>query len=149
VADLQRWVSGKLGPIFPGLATKRTRKLIKLDLAEAGIPHKTDVGVRCFHSLRNTYISALFDSGASMPSTQRLARHSVQVTTFATKDTASARDSGIIPPDLRGPSLHCTLYLLPWSHSIQRIRFLHRPTLTADQFRQVSWETTIRRISPP
>ena len=114
MADLQRWVSGKLGPIFPGLATKRTRKLIKLDLAEAGIPHKTDVGVRCFHSLRNTYISALFDSGASMPSTQRLARHSTPTLTAKSSKPATYEHAIV-------DSLPCPNLVDPVQHQVREV----------------------------
>jgi integrase len=53
-ADLKSWLSGKPKdePIFPGLAAKRTSKMIKRDVLAAGLPHKTDTGVRCFHSTK-------------------------------------------------------------------------------------------------
>ena len=50
--------------------------MIKADLETTGLPHTTDVGTRCFHSLRNSYISSLFDAGCSVATVQRLARHS-------------------------------------------------------------------------
>ena len=75
-ADLEEWLAGKRGPIFENLRRKRTRKMIKADLEAAGLPYKTDVGTRCFHSLRNSYISSLFDAGCSVATVQRLARHS-------------------------------------------------------------------------
>lgn len=76
VASLEPWLAEKQGPLFPDLEIKRTRKMMQIDLKEAGIPMKTDVGTRCFHSLRNTYISALHDAGHSPALVQRLARHS-------------------------------------------------------------------------
>ena len=43
---------------------------------EAGLSYKTDVGSRCFRSLRNTYVSQLFDAGLTVDQVQRFARHS-------------------------------------------------------------------------
>jgi len=76
IPDLQKWIAGIRGPLFPGLRSKRTRRMIHLDLLEAGLPYKTDVGSRCFHSLRNTYVSQLFDAGLTIDQVQRFARHS-------------------------------------------------------------------------
>jgi integrase len=76
VADLKKWLIGKRGLLFPGLATKDTAKMIRRDLEALGIPYKTEVGNRCFHSLRNTYISTLFDLGLPLAQIQRSARHS-------------------------------------------------------------------------
>jgi integrase len=90
--DLQKWLADKTGPLFPGLATKRTRKLMMLDLAAAEIPYQTKRGVRCFHSLRNTYISSLFDNGAGIATVQRLARHSVP--SLTAKYSKPANDEG-------------------------------------------------------
>ncbi len=53
IPDLQKWLAGVRGPLFPGLRDKRIRKMIKLDLEAAGLPFKTEVGSRCFHALRN------------------------------------------------------------------------------------------------
>jgi integrase len=50
--------------------------MIALDLLEAALSYKTDVGSRCFHSLRNTYVSQLFDAGLTIDQVQRFARHS-------------------------------------------------------------------------
>jgi integrase len=76
IPDLQKWIAGIRGPLFPGLREKRTRKMIQLDLAEAGLPYRTELGSRCFHSLRNTYVSQLFDAGLTIDQVQRFARHS-------------------------------------------------------------------------
>lgn len=81
VEELRPWLATQAGYLFPGLAGKRTRKMIKLDLEEAEIPHKTEIGVRCFHSLRNSYISGLLDQGVPLTAVQRLARHSTPTLT--------------------------------------------------------------------
>lgn len=76
VADLKKWLAGKRGLLFPGLAKKDTAKMIRRDLKALGIPYKTEVGERCFHaSTRNTYISTLFDLGLPLAQIQRSARH--------------------------------------------------------------------------
>jgi len=75
IPDLKKWVAGKSGILFPGLADKRTTKMMEVDLATAGLPFRTETGSRCFHCLRNTYISSLFDIGLSVAQVQRLARH--------------------------------------------------------------------------
>lgn len=76
IPDLQKWLAGVQGLLFPGLRDRRTRKMIELDLRMAGLPFRTDVGSRCFHALRNTYISQLFDAGLTIDQVQRFARHS-------------------------------------------------------------------------
>lgn len=91
--DLEKWLCGKRGALFPGLAKKRTRKIIKLDLEAVGIPYKTEVGTRCFHALRNTYISQLFDAGLNIGQVQRRARHSdVRLTMKYAKPRADETD---------------------------------------------------------
>lgn len=77
VADLKKWLAGKRGLLFPGLAKKDAAKMIRRDLEALGIPFKTEVGERCFHAAtRNSYISALFDLGLPLAQIQRSARHS-------------------------------------------------------------------------
>jgi len=46
------------------------------DLTAAGIPKMTEEGKLDFHALRTTFVSMLFESGASAKETQALARHS-------------------------------------------------------------------------
>jgi integrase len=75
IADLKKWLVGKRGPLFPGLAKKDTAKMIRRDLEALGIPYKTGIGERCFHALRNTFISRLFDAGLPLAQIQRSARH--------------------------------------------------------------------------
>lgn len=65
IPDLNRWLAGVRGPLFLGLRKKRTRRMIQIDLAEAELSYRTEMGSRCFHSLRNTYVSQLFDAGLS------------------------------------------------------------------------------------
>jgi integrase len=75
LADLQKWLAGKHGHLFPGLRDKKTSDMIRRDLEAAGLPYTTDEGRRCMHALRNTYISQLFDAGLDIAQVQRLARH--------------------------------------------------------------------------
>ncbi|MGI9469688.1 MAG: tyrosine-type recombinase/integrase [Rubripirellula sp.] len=76
VQDLKLWIADRKGQLFPDFEIKRTSKMIKRDLVAAGLPVRTESGTRCFHSLRNTYISSLFDAGRNIAQVQRLARHS-------------------------------------------------------------------------
>jgi len=46
------------------------------DLVASGIPKVTEAGKLDFHALRTTFVSMLFESGASAKETQALARHS-------------------------------------------------------------------------
>lgn len=50
--------------------------MVRSDLKEAGIPHKTDEGYFDFHSWRHTYISLLAQSSLQPKMVQDLARHS-------------------------------------------------------------------------
>jgi integrase len=103
IPDLQKWLTGVHGPLFPGLRDNRTCKMIKLDLEAAGLPFKTDVGSRCFHSLRNTYVSQLFDAGLTIDQVQRFARHSdVRLTMKYAKPKA---DEALLVDDLHYPGL--------------------------------------------
>ena len=103
IPDLENWLAENQGPLFPGLRDKRTRKMIKLDLEAAGLPFKTEVGTRCFHALRNTYVSQLFDAGLSIDQVQRFARHSdVRLTMKYAKPRA---DEAALIDDLDYPGL--------------------------------------------
>jgi hypothetical protein len=78
VAKLRGWLVG-LKPsdkLFPGLAKKDTAKLMKADLKRAGLEYKSIEGFADFHATRHTYITQLLRSGASLPVTKELARHS-------------------------------------------------------------------------
>ncbi len=78
VALLREWLP-QLKPgekLFPGLERKKTRKMVKKDLARIGIPYETDEGVADFHAAgRPTYITELLRNGASLPEAKELARH--------------------------------------------------------------------------
>lgn len=49
---------------------------LKKDLRRAGVPIETHQGKLDFHALRVTYVTHLFDSGATVKEAQELARHS-------------------------------------------------------------------------
>jgi hypothetical protein len=66
--------------------------MLKIDLEAAGIPYETDSGVADFHSLRGCYISYLISSGASIKTTQTLARHSTPSLTIGIYAKASRFD---------------------------------------------------------
>lgn len=67
-------------PVWPGTWIEKPAKVLRRDLAAAGIPYvvKTIDGPRFadFHALRHSYLSALAASGASVKELQELARHS-------------------------------------------------------------------------
>lgn len=48
---------------------------LKHDLKVAGIPYKTNEGYADFHALRHTFITNLFEHGATPPQAQQMARH--------------------------------------------------------------------------
>ena len=65
-------------PLFTRMNHRKTgAKMMQHDLKRAGIPYQTDEGLyRDFHALRHSFISALWEAGATPPVAQRLARHS-------------------------------------------------------------------------
>jgi integrase len=97
VVKLRVWLAG-LKPsdkLFPGLARKDTAKLIKADLKRAGLEYRSIEGFADFHATRHTYITQLLRSGASLPVTKELARHSnvnqtMQYTHIGINDRAKA-----------------------------------------------------------
>lgn len=63
--------------LFPKLECKKTWLMVKKDLERVGIPYETAEGVADFHaSGRHSYVSQLFESGASITEARQLARHS-------------------------------------------------------------------------
>ncbi len=73
LADLLRpWLAkkelGKPGLVLP----EKTAKMLRVDLAAAGIPYETKDGVVNFHGLRASYIRHLIESGASPKTVQEL-----------------------------------------------------------------------------
>jgi integrase len=78
VSVLQDWLKGIAAddPVFPKLARRRTWLMVKKDLARVGIPYETPEGIADFHAAgRHTHITQLLRSGASLPETMKLARH--------------------------------------------------------------------------
>ena len=81
-ATLATWLRGKPAgasvlPLHP-----ETAKVIRADLADAGIPYATDEGIADFHSLRAYFVSALVRAGVSIKGVQTLARHAKPETTL-------------------------------------------------------------------
>ncbi len=76
---LPGWLKG-LRPsdkLFPKLERRKAWLMVKLDLERVGIPYETDDGIADFHAAgRHTHITELLRNGASLPETQKLARHS-------------------------------------------------------------------------
>lgn len=63
--------------MFPGLGDKRTCKMIKIDLTDAGVPYRNERGeYRDWHALRHSFITRCWKSGADPSVVQKLARHS-------------------------------------------------------------------------
>ena len=79
VVLIRKWIAG-VPPdqiLFPKLAKRRTWLMVKKDLERVGIAYETPEGIADFHAAgRHTYITSLLKSGASLPETKELARHS-------------------------------------------------------------------------
>ncbi|MFO8013709.1 MAG: site-specific integrase [Phycisphaerae bacterium] len=84
LADVLRpWLEGKERgePVFK--MPSKTAKMMREDLAEAGIEYRDAAGrVADFHALRHTYISRLVRSGVNVKVAQELARHSTPTLTL-------------------------------------------------------------------
>src|SRR5690606_9317585 len=63
-------------PVWPGTWHERAARMIKADLAAAGIEYQTDEGFADFHALRHTFITMLHASGMPLGLIMKLARHS-------------------------------------------------------------------------
>ncbi len=84
--------------------------MLAIDLKAAGIEPESDSGIVGFHALRGTYISHLVSPGASVKTSQTLARHSSPVLTIGIYAKASLHDiAGAVEslPDLTPTQLHC------------------------------------------
>ncbi len=84
-------------PVWPGTWVERAARMVRENLAGAGIPYKDASGrFFDFHALRHQFISKLAMSGVSVKATQTLARHSTVTLTMdryahaGLKDTAEA-----------------------------------------------------------
>lgn len=79
---LRPYLAGKPAdrPVWPGNWKKYPVKVLRVDLADAGVPYKVDgpAGPEyCdFHALRHTFVSALSAAGVGAKELQELARHS-------------------------------------------------------------------------
>lgn len=100
---LADWVNKKTPgcPVFKLPYT--SSRMLRRDLARAGIPHKTVDGVVDMHALRHTYISGLIARGADPKTVQILARHS---TITLTIDRYSHTDEARKREALEGASRH-------------------------------------------
>lgn len=69
-------------PLFPLLNQRKTALMIRADLEDAGVPYEDSQGrFADFHALRHSFISGLWESGASPDVVMALARHkSLQMT---------------------------------------------------------------------
>ena len=64
------------GYIFPRLKQRKTHKMIKADLAVAGLDYQTPDGAfRDWHALRHTFITRAWRTGAAPHVVKELARH--------------------------------------------------------------------------
>lgn len=78
VPQLKEWLRGMQASefLFPGLAHRKTFKIIKADLKAAGLPYRDSAGKYTdFHSLRHTFITRAWSSGATPDVVRSLARH--------------------------------------------------------------------------
>lgn len=74
--ELAAWVQSRR-TLWPGRwYLTDAAKMLRKDLACAGIAYQTDAGVFDFHAMRGLYITSLIRAGATLHETQRLARHS-------------------------------------------------------------------------
>jgi integrase len=75
-AELARWLRGKAGPVWPGLWYKKAAKMLRTDLAAAGVKYCDNTGrVLDFHAFRVTFITSLSRAGVHPKTAQILARH--------------------------------------------------------------------------
>jgi len=86
-------------PVWPSSWWRNASRMVRMDLAAAGIPYETDAGVVDFHALRHAYITSLVASGAHVKTVQVLARHltpdlAIRLYAHSTSDEATqAADS--------------------------------------------------------
>ncbi len=75
--ELQAWLRGRKGPLWPVGRWFKTAATLQRDLARARIPYVDDSGrVFDFHALRSQYITGLARAGVPQAKTQKMARHS-------------------------------------------------------------------------
>lgn len=109
-AALRSYLSSKPAGrvVWPGRWADDAAKMIRIDLAAAGIPYRDEDGrVADFHALRHSYITLLERSGVSPKLAQELARHSDIRLTMNVYTHAGLYDLGsavaslptMLPPD--------------------------------------------------
>lgn len=89
------------GPVWPGKWQDRAARMIRADMAAAGIPERTPAGVANFHSLRHTFITIVGKS-SPLKVVQELARHSTPILTAGRYSHAELSEkasavSGVLP----------------------------------------------------
>jgi len=110
VQPLPRGLTEALGPWLEGKATARpvftseskgvvrrltsdmTAKMIRVDLAAAGIPYVTAEGVGDVHALRHGFVTRLVQTGVNVKLCQELARHSDPKLTLGVYAHVTMRD---------------------------------------------------------
>jgi len=75
-ADINAFLAGKLPNVKVFAMPDQPAKMIKIDLAAAQIPYKTNDGQVDFHGLRHSFITNLARQGVHPKDAQVLARHS-------------------------------------------------------------------------
>jgi len=108
-ADVQPIPRGLAETLRPWLATKApsvpvfnvpdlkewTAKMMRADLAAAGIAYNTPEGIADFHSLRHGYVTRLVMSGMNIKLVQHLARHSTPALTLGRYAHVEMADAGL------------------------------------------------------
>ena len=80
---LKAWLKGKVAGARLFTIPRRSAEMIRRDLAAAGVPYSDAQGrVADFHSLRESYVTRLVNSGANIAVVQALARHSTPTLTL-------------------------------------------------------------------
>ena len=92
--SLATYLQGREGLVWPSGWVDRCADMLKIDLAKAKIPYKTQEGFADFHALRHSFITSLEEAGLSVKEAQVLARHSDPKLTLARYTHKSLSDLG-------------------------------------------------------
>jgi integrase len=95
-AILRDWLAGKPAGEPVLIIPERTAEMLRIDLASAGIAHRTEAGVIDFHALRHSYITLLGQAGIDPKTLQELARHSTITLTMRYMHTDDDRKRAAI-----------------------------------------------------
>jgi integrase len=100
IPELREWLAGRADTLWParsrGAWINHGAKMIRADLAAAGITYQTAAGYADFHSLRHTFITSLARAGVHPKTAQTLARHSTITLTmdrYSHADESAGRDA--------------------------------------------------------